>query len=134
MSQSQFAERIAPENHTDRPRSRADEADVDGVLEAIEDADCRTILAATSDDELTVTEISDAFEIARSTAYRKVEVLADAGLLEERVRIRSSGNHVSAYACAVEDLTLSIDGETGFELRVTRAEEETVSPGAGRRF
>ncbi|MFC7138346.1 helix-turn-helix domain-containing protein [Halosimplex aquaticum] len=134
MSQSQFAERDAPENHTDGQRPRTDEADVGGVLEAIDDADCRTILAATSDEELTVTEISDAFDIARSTAYRKVEVLVDAGLLEERVRIRSSGNHVSAYACAVEDLTLSIDGDSGLELRVTRTEEETAFASAGRRF
>lgn len=133
MSQSQFARRAAIGKQSEEPTSLTDEETIDSVLEALEDADCRTVLAATSDDALSVAEISDAFDIAQSTAYRKVEALVETGLLEEKLRIRSSGNHVSTYTCNVEDVTLSVDDETGIELNVTHTETPIEFPSAGRR-
>lgn len=118
MSQSQLA---GVEAGRKRGESTAvtEEAEIDSVLEALEDRDCRTILAATSDGALTVTELTEDSDIAQSTAYRKVETLVDVGLLEEGIRLRASGSHVSTYACRLEDVTLSVDEETGVELSLT---------------
>lgn len=134
MSQSQLATRDAGRKRSDEPASLTDEDSIDTVLEALEDTHCRTILAATSEEALAVTEICDSFGIAQSTAYRKVEALVDAGLLEEKLRLRSSGNHVSTYACNVEDVTVSVDDESGVTLSVTHAEADAGLPDAGRLF
>lgn len=89
--------------------------DVQQVLDAVDDPDCRAILEATRDEWRTVGEIGDACDLPQSTAYRKVNDLAEAGLLEESLRIQSSGSHVSTYSCGVGDLTLTV-GDDGVEL------------------
>lgn len=123
MSQSQLAGIEGRRTH-EESTELTDEDQIDTVLEAFEDRDCRSILAATSDVALTVNELTDDSDIAQSTAYRKVEALVDAGLLEEETRIRASGNHVSAYASRVVDVTLHVDGETGVELSLTHTERD----------
>lgn len=133
MSQSQFAAGGGVRGHSAEATSLTDEGAIESVLEALHDADCRAILEATSDDALTVSEICDAHEIAQSTAYRKVDVLVDAGLLEERTRIRRSGSHVSTYACSVEDVTLSVDEETGIAVDVTSTQTESPFASPSRR-
>lgn len=134
MSQSQFAGGERFEHRSDdRPTSITDEDEIDDVLEALEDDDCRTILAATTDNALSVTEISEQFDIALSTAYRKVDALVEAGLLEETLRLRHSGNHVNTYACSVDDVTMSIDAETGVTLSIDWPETEAAFPHTTRR-
>ncbi|MCU4802617.1 helix-turn-helix domain-containing protein [Halobacteria archaeon HArc-gm2] len=119
MSQSQLVGIEASRDQTETT-ALTEDAEIGSLLEPLEDGDCRTILAATSDGARTVTEIVDDHDIAQSTAYRKVEMLLDAGLLEEKLRIRGSGSHVSTYTCRVVDVSLSVDGETGVELSLTR--------------
>lgn len=93
------------------------------VFKALNDADCRTILDATGGDALTASEITDACDIAVSTVYRKLDLLTEANLLEERIRIRESGQHTSEYLRRVEDIDISIDGTDGIELSVTVSDD-----------
>ncbi|MFB6120873.1 MAG: helix-turn-helix domain-containing protein [Halobacteriaceae archaeon] len=129
MSQSQFAD-----SQREEPRTVTDAGEMDSVLELLDDEDCRRVLSGTVDDALTVAEIGERFDIPQSTAYRKVEALADAGLLEEKLRVRSSGNHVSEYTCCVESVSLSIDGGSGITLSLAHTESESPFPSAGRLF
>lgn len=103
--------------HPSRPTTeeyvRFTDADaVREVLDAFDDEDCRAILSATVGESLTVAEITDVCDLPESTAYRKVDLLVDAGLLSESLRIRRSGHHVRTYACGIEDVTLSVDSDT----------------------
>jgi DNA-binding transcriptional ArsR family regulator len=85
--------------------------DTDAVLEALSDPDCRAILEATGDRPLTVAELGPVCELPRSTLYRKVDVLVDAGLLDERVRMREHGPHPSAYVRRVAGVAVRFTGE-----------------------
>ncbi|AQL44339.1 hypothetical protein BV210_17160 [Halorientalis sp. IM1011] len=91
---------------------------IQSVLDALHDADCRAILDATSRDALSANEVSDACDLPLSTTYRKLELLTDAGLLEERTRICTTGKHSSEYVRTVEDVvvTLGTSGEMGLEV------------------
>lgn len=129
MSQSQPPAAFRSRRTDDEPTMLTDEDAVQTVLDAVDDADCRDILEATRDDAHTVSEIADHCDLAQSTAYRKVDILADADLLEESLRIRQSGKHVSEYSCCVDDLTLSVSVDDGVELTVSR-----TSAGAGATF
>lgn len=101
--------------------------DAEELLSALEDEDCRSILDATADDSLSASELSETCELPLSTTYRKVDILTEAGLLEEQIRLSTSGKHTSEYALCVEDIHLSFGGEAGIELEVT---EQTQSLGS----
>jgi DNA-binding transcriptional ArsR family regulator len=125
MSQSQPPAAFRADRTDNEPAVLTDADAVQGVLDAVDDADCRDILEATREDARTVGEIADHCELAQSTAYRKVDILADADLLEESLRIRESGKHVSEYSCCVEDLTLSVSTDDGIELTVSHTETDS---------
>jgi DNA-binding transcriptional ArsR family regulator len=113
-----------PAGRTDEEPTRVTAADsIQSVLDALDDTDCRAILEATRGDSKTASEIADECDLPSSTAYRKIDQLDDADLLTEQLRIRRSGKHVSEYACAVDDITLTV-GESGVELAVTRADAQ----------
>ncbi|OVE83771.1 winged helix-turn-helix domain-containing protein [Natronolimnobius baerhuensis] len=104
-----------------------DPADPDRVLAALEDDACRTILEATSDAALTATELSEQCEIPMSTAYRKVETLTEAGLVDEQVRINTSGKHATEYVRCFDDVVVSLSDGNGVEIELTQPETETAS-------
>jgi DNA-binding transcriptional ArsR family regulator len=120
-------------NRSDEPTTFDDTEDVQRVLDVLDDAECRAILDATRDDPLTVGELADRCDLPQSTAYRKVDQLADADLLEESLRIRRSGKHVSEYACCVDDVTLDVGANEGIELTVSHSKPNTerVTPFQG---
>lgn len=97
----------------------ADAVDCESVFTALEDPDCRTLLEATTDEALTAQELTERCDIPRSTTYRKIELLADAGLLEEQIRLRADGKHASEYQRAFDGLIVSMDaGELEVDLEV----------------
>ena len=110
---------------TGSDRSTTD--DSEAVLTALEDPDCRALLEATTDEALTAGELTDRCDIARSTTYRKVEQLTEAGLLEERVRISAEGKHASEYRRTFDDVTISIGDSEGVTVGLSKT---TATPEA----
>ncbi|WP_312907410.1 helix-turn-helix domain-containing protein [Natronosalvus caseinilyticus] len=92
--------------------------DVQTILDALTDADCRTILEALNEDAgyLTASELSERCDVPLSTTYRKIEKLTDAGMLDEKLRIRRSGKHTSEYGHRVDDVQISVEADSGIEL------------------
>ncbi|MFC7057077.1 helix-turn-helix domain-containing protein [Halovenus salina] len=109
----------------------SDASQVEALLGALEDEDCRAILEATTDEALTANELSESCDLPLSTAYRKLELLTETGLLEEQLRISRNGKHTSEYARSVEDVHVSLDSD--IELSITRSgiEEHGQSVVAG---
>ncbi|MDQ2050046.1 helix-turn-helix domain-containing protein [Natronolimnohabitans sp. A-GB9] len=100
-----------------------DQVDAKAVLNALDDDACRAILEATSETALTATELSERCDIPMSTAYRKVEKLTEAELVEERVRINTTGKHATEYRKGFDDVRVSIDdGEVDIEMTAADAE------------
>ncbi|MCU4925381.1 helix-turn-helix domain-containing protein [Halobacteria archaeon AArc-dxtr1] len=87
------------------------ETDAQTVLDALQDDGCRAILEEAATEARTATELSNCCDIPMSTAYRKVESLADAGLLEAAVRINTSGKHPTEYRTCFDDVVISIVDE-----------------------
>ncbi|MFC7073001.1 helix-turn-helix domain-containing protein [Halovenus rubra] len=85
--------------------------EVEALLGALEDEDCRAILEATDGESLTANELSETCELALSTAYRKLELLTETGLLEEQLRLSRNGKHTSEYVRSVDDVHVSLEGD-----------------------
>lgn len=100
-------------------RTTTDEQSIQRIFEVLDDADCRAILDATSEDVLTATEVSERCDLPRSTTYRKLELLTDAGFLDELTRMRNAGRHPSEYACRVADVVLTFDRPEGLTLQIS---------------
>lgn len=120
MSQSQQA--VAH-----RSESRTTEPDAGGVLEALDDADCRRILEATSEGARTASELSETCDLPLSTTYRKIDRLTDTRLLRESIRIHRSGKHVNEYARNVEDVVISVADDGSLDLSVTHRIDPAVN-------
>lgn len=119
MSQSQMATATRQDDASEDTVTATES--IQGVLDALDDAECRAILEVTTGGSMTAAEIADECDLPSSTAYRKIDLLDDADLLTEELRIRRSGKHVSEYTCAVDDVTLSVS-EGGVELSVSRTD------------
>ncbi|SER74154.1 ArsR/SmtB family transcription factor [Natrinema salaciae] len=105
---------------------RDDPIDPQAVLAALDDDACRAILEATTEEPLTATELSERCNIPMSTAYRKVEMLTKAELVEERVRINTSGKHATEYRKSFDDVLVSVAGG-GIEIEMTKPDGEIDS-------
>lgn len=93
---------------------QASETELQAVLETLADPECREIL-----DELETKqssqEISEQCDLPQTTAYRKLEALADAGLVTVGTQVRSDGHHVKTYECEVTGVFVLIEDDTGFD-------------------
>ncbi|WP_092932938.1 helix-turn-helix domain-containing protein [Natrinema hispanicum] len=101
---------------------RDDSVDPQAVLAALDDDACRAILEATAETALTATELSEECDIPMSTAYRKVEMLTEADLVTEQVRINTTGKHATEYRKNFDDVLVSV-ANGGVEVELTKPDE-----------
>ena len=112
----------ATNSDTRRGWQRDDPVDPQAVLAALDDDACRAILEATAETALTATELSEECDIPMSTAYRKVEMLTEADLVAEQVRINTSGKHATEYRKNFDDVLVSV-ADGGVEVELTKQDE-----------
>ena len=96
--------------------------DAAAVLAALDDDACRELIREL-DTAHTADELADASGIARSTVYRKLDTLADAGLVEEQTEVRSDGHHTTRYVLDFEAVHVLLDDDRHLDIEVDRPEE-----------
>lgn len=106
------------------PRPGADDPDLQELLAALEDEDCRAILREL-DRPRTAKEIMDACDLSQTTAYRKLDVLSQTALVSEETELREDGHHTTRYERAVEGVFVGF-GEDLFDVRLVEAESESM--------
>lgn len=112
----------------DEPPEQIEAGDqVDGVLEVLADPDCRAIIEATSDEALSASELTDCCDIALSTAYRKIDLLVEAGLLDERSRVTTRGRHEREFRCRVTEIRIDLSAQDGPELTLSWEGRDSAS-------
>ncbi|SEL41776.1 winged helix-turn-helix domain-containing protein [Haloferax larsenii] len=74
------------------PLSDALEPDFQTVFDALTNEQCRTVLSGL-DHPMTASEIAEECDLPRSTVYRKVELMAEAGLLQKQERGREAARY-----------------------------------------
>lgn len=89
------------------------------VLDALEDPDCRRIVRQL-DEPKTARELSEGCDMALSTTYRKLELLSTASLVDERTKIRPGGHHTTQYALDFEAVRVYLDEVREFDVDISR--------------
>lgn len=80
----------------------------DDVLDLLGDEYARAILAATSERAMSAADLTRAVEMSQPTASRRLNRLADAGLVTEETQIGTDGHHVAVYRAAVEEIDVQV--------------------------
>jgi len=96
-----------------------DDPELEPLLDALHDEDCRKIVAVLSE-PMTADEVADTTEIPLSTTYRKLDKLTEASLVEEGVEIRPDGQHASRYVVAFEEVSFALSEDNEFEVDISR--------------
>lgn len=112
-----------PEESENDVQTIVAESAVQQFIDALGDAGCRAILDAASEEALTASEVAEAHDFPLSTTYRKLDILTEAGLLEEQTRIRQSGKHASEYTRLVDDIVISLGPQGETEVRVSMGKD-----------
>lgn len=101
---------------TGQPASRSHGAGAAGIdrLAPLSDGDCRTLLRLLSS-PMTVAELLAACEIPKSTLYRKLDELVEAGLVSHRTQPTADGHHPAVFRRRIDELTVHLD-ETGLSV------------------
>jgi len=105
---------------------RSTEVDEDALLTALQDEDCQAIVEAVEDEALSATELAETCDLPTSTTYRKLDTLTDAALLDERLRLSSSGSHEREYVAGRVDLTISVGSGATVDVQVERTVTDTA--------
>lgn len=96
-------------------------------LKAVGDEDCTAIMSAVRDEAKTVTELSEECDVPLSTAYRKVNRLQDAGLIEEKNRLGRDYKPKNVYEQSFEAAVITLSEDGGFEVEFVDSSMERVS-------
>jgi DNA-binding Lrp family transcriptional regulator len=72
--------------------------DPETLLDALRDADSRSLIAATSEEARTAKELADRCGLSLSATYRRLERLTAAGLLVEGTRVEAGRRPAAEYA------------------------------------
>ncbi|WP_135824683.1 winged helix-turn-helix domain-containing protein [Halorussus ruber] len=112
------------------PLGAEDPAELQTVLDALNDSDCRRIVRQL-DEPMTASEISTECDIPTSTTYRKLERLTDASILTEQTAIRTDGHHTSEYTLAFEEVKVFLDEQRQFEVSISRPTQSAEEQLAG---
>ena len=106
------------------PRSTVSEdVDFETVVGLLDDAYAREILAATSTEPMSASDLADHCDASRQTMYRRLDRLQDAGLVAERTRPREDGHHDAVYVATLRSARVVLR-EGSFEFECERDEPD----------
>lgn len=106
-----------------RDRSDEEPDELQSVLDALDDADARTIIRGL-EKPMTASEISERCDIPLSTTYRKLDLLTQASLLAEGTAIRADGHHATTYEVSFEAVRVLLTEGREFEVEIEGGEQD----------
>lgn len=104
------------------PDTADSDPELQAVLDALDDPDCRTILHHL-DRPMTAHELMDACDLPQTTTYRKLNRLEEASLIEEDLEVREDGHHTTRYTRAFAGVLIGLYGDDLFDVSLLRSPE-----------
>jgi len=93
--------------------------------ELLEDEYTRTILAETSVEPLSATELAERCDASSPTIYRRINRLQELDMLDEQQTLNPDGHHYRRFSARLERVTIELrDG--AYEVSVDRTTDDAV--------
>jgi len=105
----------------------AEDCDTDtaAIAAVLDDDYARAILAATSTEPMSATQLSETCDASPPTIYRRLNQLKAHDLIAERTRLDPDGNHYAVYAARLEAVAIRLD-DGSFTAEITRRETDVA--------
>lgn len=100
-------------------------SDVQQVLDALDDPECRTILKTLAEPK-TAQELMKHCGLSQTSTYRKLDLLSEAGLVEETTTIREDGHHETQYRRAFEGIMMKLTHDDTFDITLVETTESNA--------
>lgn len=101
------------ERHADSRRDRRDETpSVSGaeLLELLGDEYTRRVLQAVVSEPMSGSQVVEEASVSKATAYRRLETLQEAGLVESTTVFDPDGHHHDQFHAVVDGMTVELEG------------------------
>lgn len=108
------------------PNRNAHSINAQEALQLLADPIARDILQALSGMALSAAEVAEWSDCSRTTVYRRLDRLEEAGLVTTELTVDPDGHHHRTYHKRIDALTLSVCPE-GFDAEIHHAVEPTSS-------
>src|SRR6056297_353408 len=95
------------------------------VGELLEDEYARVILAETSTEALSATELAQRCDASSPTIYRRINRLQELDMVEEEQTLDPDGHHYRRFSARLERITIELS-DGGYEVSVDRTTEDAV--------
>ena len=110
--------------------SSSDDADDPGpglstIVAALDDDGCRRIVSVL-EEPLTVDEIADLADLPLSSTYKKLDRLADAGLVEETVGVQQGRHRKSRYVATFDRIAIGLEDDRTFRVDVSQSAPDSL--------
>lgn len=92
---------------------------LDDITQLLEDDCVRTILKRTLEEPMSASELTETCAASRATVYRRLDELADHGLVVERTDPDADGHHRTVYVAALDRVVVDLTTD-GFEVTVSK--------------
>jgi predicted transcriptional regulator len=99
------------------------------LLELLGDEYTRRVLRAVTEQPRSGSEVVDAAEVSKATAYRRLGNLEDAGLIRSEMIFDPDGHHHERFHTVVDSIAIEF-GSEGASVRIETDDENTESPGS----
>lgn len=103
-------------------RRLTDDESIEILLRTLADGDCRCIFQYLQQAPMSALELVERCDIARSTIYRKLDLLEQIGLVNTRIRLNKSGTHTVEYNTTLQELRVE-RGANGLEFVIRYRDE-----------
>lgn len=98
-----------------------EDAPIEEILNTIGDEHARTVLAAISREPGSAKDLNERLEFSQPTIYRRLDLLLENDLINERTLVADDGNHYKEYECNFDSTVISLDGDE-YDVRIFRKE------------
>lgn len=93
------------------------DASPEALIGLLSDEYARAFLEAIRTEAKSARRLAEECEVSRSTVYRRLDRLQEAGLVVERLECEPNGHHRRTFAAAVETVGVEL-GDAGFETAI----------------
>ncbi|MFB6207358.1 MAG: ArsR/SmtB family transcription factor [Haloglomus sp.] len=98
-----------------------DDRSIEEILNTIGDEHARTVLATISRDPRSAKELSEECDLSLPTIYRRLELLEEHDLINERTAVAEDGNHYNIYECNFDSTVITLKDEE-YKVQIYRKE------------
>lgn len=98
-----------------------DERSINQILDTIGDEHARRVLAAVSREPKPAKQLAEECDLSLPTVYRRIEMLDEYNLINDRTLVAEDGNHYKVYESNFESTVISLQDDE-YKVRVYREE------------